>query len=249
MTIKEDIELFFGYIHNHLASIKVIESPNFSDIYKKLCYSGCIDLLSRLVYPKKSPRERVIASLKRFSNWKEGYNISLSHLLRLLNKTSDPNFEELRLFAKEEFIKWTSGELVELSRDLQYDKVKKLWPSSSEYKILLDGVSIDSLTHFHLLYTYRNSLVHQLRAPSTSFDRDYHDYPFYMHLTSLGPNLKPKEHHWVLNYPVNFFTIISTTLFDTIKDYYLNSELNPYDMFITGNYWLDALNKSQQHNL
>ena len=244
MNIKEDLELYFGFIQNHLESIKSIDSPNFSDLYKKLCYSGFIDLLSRLIYPKKSNRERIVAVLKKYSNWQEGYNISLPHLLRLLKKTPDPDFEDLRLYAKEEFKKWSSGELVELDRDLQYEEVKKLWPKHTEYKILLDGVSIDSLTLFHLFYTYRNSLVHELRPPSSSFDREYHEHPFYMHLTSLGPDLKPKEHHWVLSYPVRFFNLISENLFNTIKDYYCTTELNPYDMFISGNYWLDSLNKS-----
>jgi len=243
MKIIEDIDFFFNYLDSHLSSISEIKCSKNVDLYKKLVYMAFIDLLSRIVFPKKSPRDRVISVLKRFSKWNNGYNVSLPHLLRFLSKTPDPAFEGLRLYVKTKFKSWSSGELVTLDRDLDYEETKKLWPQEKEYKIPIEDVSLDSLTHFHLFYSYRNSLVHELRPPSTSFDREHHQEPFYMHLTNFDAELKPKEHHWVLNYPIKFFDNISRTLHKEIKEYFVKNEINPYDLFIFGEYWLESLNK------
>jgi len=243
MKFTDDIEQFFGYLDSHLSSISELSCTNYSDLYKKLVYMAFIDLLSGIVFPKKSPRDRVVSVLKRFSKWNNGYNVSMPHLLRLLSKTPDPAFEKLRSYAKSKFSDWSSGELVTLDRDLDYEELKKIWPQDKEYKIPIEDVSLDSLTHFHLFYSYRNSLVHELRPPSSSFDREHHQEPFYMHLTNLGSDLLQKEHYWVLNYPVNFLNNISKTLQKEIKEYFLINEINPYDLFIFGQYWLESLNK------
>lgn len=243
MEVKNDIDLYFGYLNNHLDSIRGIGAPKYSDLYKKLCYIGFIDLLSSLVYPKKSNRERIVSTLKQYSKWAEGYKISLPHLLRLLNKITDPKFDELRLFASAEYKQWNKPELVELSSDLPFEVVKKMWPRDNEYKTLLDNVSLDSLTHFHLFYTYRNSLVHTLRAPTTHLALEDIEYPFYAQLTSLRFDSEQTEYNWILHYPVNFIDRISTTLYEEIREYYIALELNPYDMFNVGHYWLDSLNK------
>ncbi len=244
MGLEKDIKSYFGYIEDHLESIKNIESPKFTVVYKKLCYTASIDLLYNLIYPSSSPREKVVKTLKRFAKWKHGYNVSLPYLLRLLSKTPDPSFEKLLIFTKEEISKWSPGELVELNRDMKYEDVKNIWPKNSECKELIDGVSLDRLSHFQLFYTYRNSLVHELSPPAHSFDLKEINNPFYIHNAKLSSDLKIKEEKWMLSYPLIFFEKLSRDIFESIKEYYKSSELNPYDMFITGSYWLEALNKS-----
>ncbi len=240
--VKKNIEDYFGFLEEHIAAIKNINSANFNDLYMKLLFMSFIDKLSSMVYPNKYPHDRIVSTLKRFSKWSHGNNVSLPHLLSLLNKTPDPEFEKLRLFVKSSYSSWSAGEVVTLDRDLNYNDVKKLWPKTKEYQILLRNVSIDSLTHFHLFYTYRNNLIHDLKTPTTDYDRKYDVEPFYMHVSELDGEGEIINESWVLNYPVKFLSVIANAILSNIKKYLLDNELNPYDLFVIGNNWIEDLN-------
>jgi hypothetical protein len=242
MKEKENVENYFKYINEHIKSIESISLEHYDEIYKKLLYVSVIDLLSQTVFPNKSPRSRVVSLLKRFSNWKYGYYVSLPHLFRLLQKNPDPTFEKLRMFTKRNLEKWGNSELITLDRDLLYDDAKNLWPKNSEYKFPIENISLESLTHYELFYTYRNSLVHELHALSW-LDRKSDEEPFYMHVTSLGDDLEPIEECWSLNYPITFFRNILSEIIKGVEEYLLHNELDPYAMMNLGHYWLDSLNK------
>jgi len=242
MDEKKNIERYFNYIDKHLKSINIISIKEFGEAYKKVLYVSVIDILSQTVFPKKSSKNRVVALLKKFAEWDNGSYISLPHLFRLLKMNPEPLFENLRLFVKDSLNSWGDSELISLSRDLLFEDIKKYWPKNMEYKFPSENISIEGLTHYELFYTYRNSLVHELR-PLSWYDSANDEEPFYMHVTRLGEEGEPLEYYWSLNYPTKFFEKILSKIIENVKVYLLKNELDPYDLINLGHYWLDSLNK------
>lgn len=239
-----DIERFTQYFEEEInrATKIIIEGENHpATLHKKLIFAAILDSLSKCIFPRKGNKDRFISFLIEFSEWQDHDRISLPHLFRLLKRNPEPAFFKLRNFTTTKLNEWVEGELVELSRDPTISEIRRFWPDEKDYKKPLDGVSIEFLQHSHLLYSYRNALVHEFRhlGYGTELKDDVH--PFYISISHLD-NQEEKD-TWELVYPYSFFEKIIRTSFFNMKNYLINNNINPYSSYTFGSYWLEELNK------
>ena len=234
----EDIQRFVGFFKRQL---QVIESAQFAekgDLYKKALLVSVIDALSKTVYPRKGNRDRFVSFIRYFGKWKDCERISLPHLVRLLEKVPDTDFSELRKFALSRFAEWPEGEVICLDKDPDYAEVQKLWPKEKEYTKPLENLQLDSLRHVHLLYSYRNSLVHEMRKPGYGMEFPDDDEPFYGSMLH-----EENKNTWELAYPLKFFLTVCDRTLAGLETYYSENGINPYDYYAFGTYWIEDLNR------
>ena len=243
MTVKmkkhdEDSEKFIGFFRRQL---EVIDSAQFvekGNLYKKVLLVGVIDALSKTISPRKGNRDRFVSFIRHFAQWKDCERVSLPHLVRLLEKVPDTDFSELRRFALSRFAKWAEGEEIYLDKDPDYSEVQKLWPKEKEYTKPLENLQLESLRHVHLLYSYRNSLIHEMRKPGYGMEFPDDEEPFY------GSMLQgEKQNTWELAYPLKFFLSVCKQSLTALETYYSENKINPYDYYAFGTYWIEDLNR------
>lgn len=239
-----EIERFIKYFRDQLAEIEGLNNIH-SQLYKSLLYVTVLDTLAKSVLPKrKDNRERYVYYVKRFCKWADAEKVSLVHLVQLLKKNPDPVFEKLRKWALEKFNKLSvhGSRLMPILHDLEAEEVRKYWPKSKEHRIPIEGIGLHSLQHYNLLYTYRNSLVHEMRIPGYGVDFGDNNMPYYHLMTKLSPEQKIDSSSVELIYPSAFLHSICESSLDSLKDYYISNDLNPWDSFTFGTYWLEELN-------
>jgi hypothetical protein len=66
--------------------------------------------------------------------------------------------------------------------------------------------------------------------------------PFYHHLSTLEDGNIAIESTVELVYPRRFLRRLCDTALVQLKQYFLTNELNPYDSFVFGTYWIRELN-------
>ncbi len=218
--------------------------PYQPELYIQLLYASVIDTLAGTVMPKRSNKNRFVYFVERFCQWPDGKRVSLTHLLQLLRKNPDPAFEKLRVWALEQYkaLPVQDGKLIPISDDPSFDEVNANWPKKQEHRTPLDGVDLNSLNHFHLLYAYRNSLVHELRIPGYGWNFAERTTPFYHGMRHILAD-DSTEITMELVYPRNFLHHLCDTALKQLKIYFIKNELNPYDSHIFGSYWIRELNR------
>ena len=197
-----------------------------------------LDGLSNLVFPKKSKRDQLVYLLSEFSDWSDHLRISLPHLSRLLRVSPEPEYIKIRKFVKNELMKWQPGEVIELQRDPTFQRIISLWPKGNKRQELPGKINIEYLQHSHLFYTYRNSLVHELRLLGHDLRAwEENRNPHYIHLTFEG------REFWSLQYTATFFKTTCETILDKIERYLIDNDIDISPFIIEGNYWLEMLNR------
>ncbi|MFC5303245.1 hypothetical protein [Azospira restricta] len=243
--LKSDITRFCDYFDSQVKDIETLQSSH-DELYRKLLFVAVLDTLSGTVMPRRKNKERFVGFVQRFCRWSDGSRVSLPHLVQLLRKNPDPALDSLRKWALQKYSQLPvhSGALMHISEDPLLEAVKREWPSSSDQKIPIEGIDVMALTHSHLLYTYRNALVHELRMPGYGMTfGDKEEEPYYHGSSTVGEDpeliLKTVE----LVYPWRFLSRLCTTGVAEMRGYLLANELNPYDSFTFGTYWLKELNR------
>lgn len=158
-----------------------------------------------------------------------------------MRRNPEPELSELRQFTYAEISKWRQGVVIRLDRDPGDAAIKRLWPKGAEYQELLKEW-LDSLRHVHLLYAYRNFLVHEMRQPGRGMDFDRNDQePYYHSMTHIAEGRKSGS--WELVYPARFLEQLCTVALKNVRDHYITQQVNPYDAFAFGTYWIEELNR------
>jgi len=237
--MQKQIERFILYFHNKYEIIKETKFEGNDELFKKILYIGIIDALSKTVFPRKGNRIRFILFLKIFSGWKNCDRISLPHLVRLLEFTPEPEYSKLREFTFSAYEQWRSGDIIGLERDPKHKEIFKYWPKGKDNTEPIEGVKLESLRHVDLLYTYRNSLIHELKNLGYGLEElSLEKEPSYHHLTD-----EKNEETWQLVYPLGFFENICETCIKNLKKYLIKNNINPYNSFKFGSYWKEELNQ------
>jgi hypothetical protein len=235
--IEESISQFLQFFEEKIEIVKTSEFRDSNSLFKKTLYVGFIDALSKTTaHKKKGNRDRLISFLLYFCEWKELNKISLPHLVRLLEKVPDPEFRNVREHAYEEFDKWGSGQILDLSHDPDYEVINKLWPK--EIPKPLENIQLSFLKHSNLFYKYRNSLVHELREPGYGMEFKEDKRPFYHAMENIDTGLET----WELVYPLGFYEEIISTAIINLRTYYRKERIDPYKLYNFGTYWIDELN-------
>jgi hypothetical protein len=238
--IEESVNQFTDYLSTQIALIDGLQTTaerQHNGLYKKVLFVALLDSMSRAVFPSKGNRERFVGLLKNFSEWKEGDRVSLPHLVQLLAKAPDPHFSKLRVLAHLKLDEWGPSEIVMLDRDPTFDELCKLWPTEKEHRFPLAGVELESLQHWHLAYTYRNSLVHEFRTLGRGPELREIGSPHYISYTMLDDSRT-----WELVYPADFIRCVCATCLKNLKFYLLSNRLDPFSFYGFGTYWITELN-------
>lgn len=237
--IQKQIERFISYFQNKYEVIKETKFKANNELFKKIIYIGIVDALSKTVFPRKGNRERFVSFIENFSDWKHCSKISLSHLVKLLEFTPEPEYSKIRKFAFSAYGQWPPGEIISLKKDPEFEEVKKYWPKGKENIEPIEGVKISSLKHIHLFYTYRNSIVHELRNLGHGLEElSLEKEPSYHAMT-----MEDGKNTWQLVYPLGFFENICETCLKNLKKYLISNNINPYNSFNFGSYWKEELNQ------
>ena len=243
---SSDIDRFIEYFKKQLAEIRVFSSDH-GELYRKLLYVSILDTLAGSVMPKRDKnRDRFIYYIERFCRWPDGERVSLPHLVELLRRNPDPAFEKLRKWGQKAFkqLPVHGGALMPISHDPLFKDVKAQWPGSTEHRTPLEGVDLVSLKHTHLLYAYRNVLVHELRTPGYGMEFGEHDEnPFYHGMSTVGKSGERLRATVELVYPWRFLHGLCDSSLDQLRNYFITNKLNPYDSFVFGTYWIRELNR------
>ena len=249
--LTDNVDRFIGYFKMQLDEIQALQTTHAEQaelyqpaLYQRLLYASVIDTLAGSVLPKRSNRDRFVYFVRRFCQWHDGEKVSLAHLVQLLRKNPDPAFQTLREWALERYRKLPvhSGELMSISHDPSFNEVKCKWPAQREHRTPLEGIDLDSLDHFHLLYVYRNTLVHELRTPGYGMEFREDAEPYYHGMSTVGDGDDAIESTVELVYPRRFLPRLCDTALEQLRQYFLANELNPYDSFVFGTYWIRELN-------
>ncbi len=245
MSHKQEIERFVVHFRGHLDRIASLPVECVSTLlYQQILYVTVLDAVAKSVYPRLGNRARMVSFLRKFSEWHEGERVSLPHLVQLLKRVPDPAFEGLRTFAIEEFEKWPvhKGEIVTIDIDPDFEVIRKKWPVKKEHRVPLEKVSLESLQHAQLFYTYRNNLVHELRQPAFGMDLSETHKPHYHLVSDLRAGHTAGSKTVALVYPVAFFRGLCDTCLSNLSAYMVRNNLNPYESYVFGNYWISDLN-------
>lgn len=240
---EKEVDRFISHFQNQLEQISKLNTSS-KELYKKLLYVSAIDAVSRSVYPRRGNRDRFVSFIKRFSNWSNGNRISMTHLFELLQRNPDTAFDKLRTWVFQELKTWSvhASSLSKLEIDPTYEEVKKQWPNTKEHRTPIEGVALESLQHYQLLYSYRNSLVHELRIPGYGMEFDEDLEPFYHKVSDVNENNKIITKSIELVYPSGFFNNLLKESLENYSIYMKANNLNPYDYYSFGTYWINELN-------
>lgn len=240
--MEEHIDQFVDYFQERLCEIEEIKIGKYAQQYQKTLMLSALDALARCVYPRQSNRKRFTAFIERFSNWADSHRVSLPHLARLLARVPDPEFSDLRGSVRKQLVAWKSGKVVSIKKDPGLNQIKTLWPKSSELHAPLEHLTVESFTHLQLFYTYRNSLVHEFRPPGHGFEWDEKE-PFYAYRDTLNAAGVVKGGAWLLSYPLPFVRGVAQKCLEGLKQYLKVEQIDPYESYIFGDYWLESLNR------
>jgi len=241
--MKENIDKFIGHFQERLREIGEINTGGYDHQYQKTLLVSALDALARCIYPRHNNRKRITEFVKGFSDWPDSQRVSLPHLSRLLARVPDPEFSPLRGFVREQIAAWKPGKIIYVKNDPEFNQIRTLWPKSSELRTPLEDLTIESCTHLQLFYTYRNSLIHEFRTPGHSMEWSDHNEPFYVHQDTLTPGGELKASGWLLTYPLPFVNDIVLKCLDGLKKYLKAEQIDPYESYNFGDYWLDPLNR------
>ena len=159
--------------------------------------------------------------------------------MRLLDFTPEPEYSKLRKFAFSAYGQWPPGKVIGLDTEPKYGEVKKYWPKGQANNECIKGVKLEALKHVHLFYTYRNSLIHELRNLGYGIEElSLEKEPSYHSMT-----MEDGKDTWQLVYPLGFFENICEPCLKNLKEYLIINAINPYNSFNFGSYWKEELNQ------
>jgi len=240
-NIDQQIKQFFHYFDFSLDLALKIENHSCSNLFKVLIFSGIIDTLAKCcANPGEGNKQRFKKFVQHFCEWKEHSKVSLPHLVGFAQFTPSPEFENVRKFAYQEISKWDEDNTILLDKDPDYITVLDLWPKDKRQQPI-ESLKLENLTHLHLLWQLRNSVVHEMRILGYGMNNFFDVNPGY----HIMKNIDNKDAHntWELVYPIKFFKNLIRTGIKNLRKYCEDNKLNPMDRFEFGSYWLQKLNE------
>jgi hypothetical protein len=227
---ETEIQGYTEYFRKRLSDItKLTEFEQDIDhilLYQKILYMSMIDSLSRSGFPSVQQQgERFKMFLDTCSRWKDKDRVSsLQLMLRLEEKSrtsSVKSFSDLYTHVKSRVESWLPGDFIRPESDPIIDELRSI--AGEDEKSILRAAR-----YVELLYTYRNHLVHEFRAPGTYGDMINDPEPYYYHVV---------EKSWQLIFPAQFFAELCKGCLDGLETHLMKNQLNPYDAYEFGTLW------------
>ncbi len=264
-TTTEKIERFKGETEGHLDRISSMGDSQKCHSqewlrYRMILYCSLLDSLSKVACRDKNAgvRFRIQRLIEEHSQWEESARISLLHLAKATSKISGTEFEPLRRWAYREINSSLPRDAPDnfcgLERDLSCDpsieQVLKLWPTGNDgVPLALGNYRLEKFTHASMFYCFRNKMVHEFRMPGGGSHLFAGKTPFYQRITTAdvehtpsGVRMTPSFLRWELIYPEKFVSALCRGILGSVTEALHAESRSPYDEFIEGEYWIDALN-------
>ena len=128
--------------------------------------------------------------------------------------------------------------------------VQNNWPTDENGNFRhLGNIQIEHLLHKHLLWLYRNRLVHEYRIPGLGSESPFRlEYdPYYQQVSTIDfsrdTGIRLTDSHWELVYPTGFFRQITETVLMNIAKFHRQNETSPFTAYSDGNYWIPEFNE------
>lgn len=265
MCNKNDIRKnqFLDWAEEHLTRITLLTLPpqdrdhgsgngkrHLREI-KKTAVLSLLDTLARAFEGGGQQRNKeAFVRLVEGQGWPDAKRLSVVHLARALQMHFQIKPQERWAWVDlYDYLRgnhrWTDGKYCcenSISVDPDEREIMPHWPkekNGSLCKIVIDengkSIPLRELKHSHLLYSYRNVLVHESREPNFSYENDDDKEPLYM--TVGGGNDGRCEYHLV--YPLGFLIGVTNRCIQNIRD---SGEHDPYSRFAYGCYIIPELN-------
>ena len=209
---------FTEHFREQLEQIAQVPSEHF----RKILYSLILDPLAQAAYPAAGNRANVVLLVKNLTHWADAERVSLIQLKLALLSEKRARYRLYREVKKQMAIR-----PIRMRTAL----------STSPYKSELLGFAgtkreeklVEFCTYAHLLYTYRNNLVHEFREPGYGSDwgRDSTD-PYYGK-SSFGES--------ELIFPVAFLSRMATEAVARLERHLLDNRIAPHAKFKFGSLW------------
>lgn len=241
---NENIDIYIAHFKELVGRLRDYELNDDDRILKKNILVSIIDAISRTTSNyNDGNRVRFTSIIESFGGWEDCTRVSAPHVGYLLKNLNSPSYEKAREFITQTISKNSDGSFIELSDDPELDDLKKYWPVSVEQK-LFNQLSLCSFTHLNLFYSYRNSLVHELREPGNGMEfHNKHKQPFYHGSTSFEGNDMKGEKSLELVYPLNFYFTLTDSIIYNVDKYLRKNQINPYKSYSFGSSWVGELNR------
>src|SRR5258708_6212246 len=238
--VNSTIDLYIGYFKKKVQRLKNYALDSEDRFLKKNILVSILDALSITTSNyADSNRERFTGIVAKFSGWPHHARISAPHVSYFLRNLRSPAYESARVFIAEVIRRNSSGQLVKLSSDPEFEDVRKLWPVPSDQR-LVNQLSLSSFTHLNLLYQYRNSLVHELREPGRGMEfHEDHNEPFYHGMAMAETGEETLE----CVYPLNFYFELTESVIKNLELYLRKNAIDPYRCYRFGSSWVGELNQ------
>jgi hypothetical protein len=223
MAVRDDIA---QYISHFRARNQEIEKSCITyHVFGGVLYLVGIDTLSCAAFPQVAGnRRRVVQFIDRCSNWKDKDKVSAVQLKSILEEKgirSGQLYDVINLRINS----WGFGQIIRPDDDLTLGEVQHL-ATSNEIKY------VQGARYAELLYTYRNSLLHESREPGrpVTIPADPSE-PYYIGLNDFN------QRSWELVFPVQFLESLCESCVNGLKAHLITNNLNPYDAYEFGTMW------------
>jgi hypothetical protein len=238
MRFGRQTDSFMSHFHEFLERLAEVPDEPRLVVLKKLGFVAVIDGLSKVGASEESRnRPRFVSFIRNFSSWSDGERISLPHLVEALSRDTQAEFQPLREHANELFSQsWRPRSAIPpgphpITRDPMPDQVLGPWPKG---KRILNKLSEESFRHVNLLYSYRNSLAHELRERGFPLLESNVPHPYYRYTTMHTPENVEGRKTWLLHYPLGFFSTLTVTCLEALGGRLRAEDINPYDYYKVG---------------
>jgi len=247
-VLKDRIERFIQHFRTELDQIAAITGKS-GRTFRKLLYLSVLDALSICISePSDTNGKRFAAFVSDFSDWPDGERVSLTHLVELLDRDSNPAFDKVREKAREMLSHWMPmrSREVFINKDPLPSSFGADWPRENGQPRKIENVRLEQLTHYSLLWAHRNYLAHELRNPGYGVDSGHLDSPFYHELETIsyGDGGKQSTLTTELVYPDVFLLRLCRDALTNLCRHLIQSKLDPYEGkgYKFGSYWIRELN-------
>lgn len=243
-SVEKNITAYINYFRYQIDNIEdQCSTTRDGNLYARILYTAIIDSLSRMVFRQESNRDRFVKFVCQYCDWSDCTRVSLPHLYRLVANKPNANLSMLKKFATQNIGSWRPAEKIVLNRDPSSETVEELWPKVNNKMLKIDGIWIKWIQHVHLLYTYRNHLVHEFQTPGRHVELWDLNEPYYAYLVEYeNDNSVDKKRSWELQYPAKFFKRLGESGLSNLRNYLFENHIDPYINTDRGNYWIDELN-------
>ena len=258
------VERFIGFNKRMIKTAMTQHNLCDQAIHAKVLLCCIFDSLSKSRFPRMSIGERFRKTVSEYTDWNDCERVNLFHLIRAFEAAESvpTEFEPILEWATNKYSREFalsnrpgSNESC-ISNDPSMEIVRKYWPTGQCGEPKPIGCTrVDQLQHKHLLWLYRNKMVHEYRIPglwreewqaeSVLENNPHLTNPYYQEVSVVEPEDEKMKitNRWELVYPTDFFLWITETAIANIAEFHERNGSSPFAAYSEGSYWIPPFNE------